>query len=54
MGILSNSVLFLIIAMIYVFFIARNFYKNNKQWSLKAKIWSIIVFVFLLISLLIG
>jgi len=48
----SAPVLMFIIAMIYVFFIVRDYYKNDKQLTLRAKIWLWIVFIFLTISLL--
>ena len=53
MEMLQTSSIFLFIAVIYAFFIVRNFYKNDKQWSLQAKIWSTIVAMFILVSLLV-
>ena len=49
MDILQTSSIFLFIAIIYALFIVRDFYKNDKQWSLQAKTWSIIVAMFMLI-----
>jgi len=48
----SASVLMFIIAMIYVFFIVRDYYRNDKQMTMRAKIWLWIVVVFLVVSLL--
>ena len=53
MDMLQTSTIFLFIAIIYAFFIVRDFYKNDKQWSLQAKIWSIIVIMFILVSFLV-
>lgn len=46
MSALSTPTLFFIIAFLYGGFIIRDFYKNDKQWSLQAKIWSMIVIIF--------
>lgn len=48
----STSTSLFIIALIYVFFIVRDFYANQ-YLTLKAKIWLWIVLVFLSVSLLI-
>jgi hypothetical protein len=53
MNMLSTSTLFLIIALFYGVFIVRDFYKNDKQYSLQAKIWTAIVSIFLLVGLLV-
>ncbi len=52
MATLSTSSLFFIIAMLYSFFIARNYYQNDKQYTLQAKIWSVLVVIFLTVAVL--
>jgi hypothetical protein len=53
MSLPSASVLFFIIALIYAFFVTRDFYKNKKKLTLRAKIWLLVVLIFLLVSLLV-